>query len=71
MKKNDEGRWQNFKRGDVLTNVYITWSGTSEDYGRWHKNHDTFASMLLGKSMTLWETDRVPAVLHMSNALLR
>ena len=55
----------------MLTNVYITWSGMSEGYGRWHKNHDTLASMLLGKSMMLWETDRVSAVLHMSNALLR
>ena len=70
MKRNDEGRWQYFKRCEMLTNVFVTWSGMSEGCGRWHRNHDTLASMLLGKSMMLWETNRAPALLHMSNTLL-
>ena len=55
----------------MLTNVFVTWSGMSEGCERWHRNRDTLASMLLGRSMTLWETNRAPALLHMSNVLLR
>ena len=55
----------------MLTNVFVTWSGMSEGCGRWYRNHDTLASMLSGKSMTLWEINRAPAPLHMSNASLR